>query len=246
MTMRDTALSTWQGALRWRFGAGAAAVLPRAVVMPETGCVGKGNSVDVPCLPDERAMLWFGHVDRALKPLPDIYWLALALFHGDAGEVASSGSLLPSRRWRAVAPITQAAIEQAADWTARVDRTPEGPTSVLEVSVAQAIRLAVMRGQSIDEATPELVVPAWARDLVAPADRNKPEEVEDAVRRRDLRAGPASWRWVQWVFDPKAKPRPRDADLAAVQRVEREAKALIGAAQDAFALGYKPLRGEMG
>lgn len=240
----ERALESWQGALKWRFGVGAARILPRAVAMPDTGCVGSGNSVDVPCLPDEKAMLWFGHVDRALRQLPDIYQVALALYHGDPGEVASNGGMLNSRRWRAVAPLTRAAAEQAEDWVSRVDRSPDGPTSLLSPEVQQSLRATIARGEDTTETVASVAQPAHARPLASPASPNKPEEVAEAFQRRDLRAGPPAYRWVQWVFDPKAKPKPHDSDRAAIAKVEREAKALIGAAQDAFALVYKPLRGE--
>lgn len=109
--------ASWRGCLHWRFGPGAARVLPRGATMPETGVLGNGTSVAAVSLPDETALESFGFVDRLLRRLPDpLFVEALSLAYGDAGSVVTNGGLWGHLRWRAVAPLTRLARERGAAW----------------------------------------------------------------------------------------------------------------------------------
>jgi hypothetical protein len=88
---------------------------------------------------------------------------------------------------------------------------------------------------------PKVTPPPWQRKTV-PSKRLTEEEIlrrlTQEEQRRDRGAGPPSFRWLEWVFDPESKPTRQDR-LAAAQ-AEQEAVALIASAEHAFAHVYVP------
>lgn len=98
----------------WRQSGGA--ITPSALHIPETGCVGTGNSVQTATPPNEGAWIAFGHVSRALYQLDASDRQLIETAYGDMGDAVTTNDLHPHLRWRAVAPYTPAAKEFAAEW----------------------------------------------------------------------------------------------------------------------------------
>ena len=109
-------------ALRWYLTAGASAVQPRGLHIPETGVVGTGNSVSTPTTPNPDTLVRYGRVDRALYACGETLSNVLRLAHGDAGEAVTTSGLYATRRWQAVASLTVAAHAAAAEWAPRALR----------------------------------------------------------------------------------------------------------------------------
>jgi hypothetical protein len=105
--------------LTYRFAEGACAVEPHAIDYTEqarTGVLGDGCSAHYTPSPETEAMLIFGMVDRLLAKLTDHHRHVLTLAYGPAGQIATNGGQLPSKRWRAVACATPSVAQWAKAW----------------------------------------------------------------------------------------------------------------------------------
>ena len=105
--------------LTYRFGQGACAVEPHAIDYTEqarTGVLGDGCSAHYTPSPECEAMLIFGMVDRLLARVSDRQRHILTLAYGPAGQIATNGGQLPSKRWRAVASEAPSVLPWAKAW----------------------------------------------------------------------------------------------------------------------------------
>jgi hypothetical protein len=150
--MMQTPQMSWRAALSWRFGVGAALVLPRAVSVPLTGWVGNGTSVPVSAMPSEQAMLVFGGIDRALAGLPARLQVVLALAYGDRGSAETENGMLPQRRWRAVAPLTPTAQDRGEAWARHQERGPRRPVPGAGPPAVRWWQHVTARGAVVDQA----------------------------------------------------------------------------------------------
>jgi hypothetical protein len=105
--------------LTYRFAEGACAVEPHAIDYTEqarTGVLGDGCSAHYTPSPECEAMLIFGMVDRLLAGLSDHHRHVLTLAYGPAGQIATNGGQLLSKRWRAVACEAPSVLPWAKAW----------------------------------------------------------------------------------------------------------------------------------
>jgi hypothetical protein len=106
--------------LAFHFGAGLTMAVrgSATIAQLESSLVGDGNTPSTPKGPNEQAMVKFGHVNRALRRISPTYQHALAVGYGDTGHAATDDGKHLSRRWLAVAPLTEEAQRRGRAWRA--------------------------------------------------------------------------------------------------------------------------------
>lgn len=102
---------TWRGDLKWYFGAGMVAVLPRALSVHD--------EETRPQTVDGWDVVRFGFIDRVLRsiePITPVFPAALALAYGDEGEAWTCDGKWAHWRWKAVACLTRQARKHGEAW----------------------------------------------------------------------------------------------------------------------------------
>lgn len=242
--------------LFWRFGTGADLVLRMAPGVRESGSVGSGNSgtkgTFVGDGPDPSTIARFGRIERILQAVGPLCSFALALAYGDAGALVTKAGMYPTRRWRAVASLTEQAQAGARSMPpasgvhehrfasdivaarARRDASIAGASEDLELLLLAAEGEVDLAADFVARAVPKEEPALRAARTFTPARRKprSPEAVQAEEVKRDATIGPAAARYVHQLLNADGRLSPDQArELAAI---EEQARALLTHAENRY------------